>query len=447
MGHPATYSASNQITGSTLPGVTHAITPTYDAAGDVQTSGINTYLYDAEGRLCAVHGVNGMTGYQYDAEGDRVGKGTITSMSCDVTANGYQPTSDYVLDQSGGQVTELAVNESGNTAVWQHTNVKADGVLIATYDTTGLHYYFNDPLGTRRAQTDQSGVLEQTCLSLPFGDQLNCTMSTSAPTEQHFTGKERDAESGLDYFGARYYNSNFGRWMSPDWSIKQEPVPYAKLDDPQSLNLYSYVSNNPLSGIDLDGHQSPQSAGDKVVIDAGHGDKNQNNSQIDPGASDGNFLEKDYALKVADATTAALKAQNIDVIQTRTDDINVDGPQVMWRVNLAKKDNASVLVSIHFDAGTLPKITGMAVIYSTSAGQSLAKAIIAANTVMPTRGARLDNRSLAIPKYKNGAGVIVEVGFINSASDRALVDSRTRQIGTDIASGIVNYIKSTKAKP
>jgi len=45
-----------------------------------------------------------------------------------------------------------------------------------------------------------------------------------------------------------------GRWMTPDWSAKEEPVPYAKLDNPQSLNLYSYVKNNPLSQADPDGH-------------------------------------------------------------------------------------------------------------------------------------------------------------------------------------------------
>ena len=65
-----------------------------------------------------------------------------------------------------------------------------------------------------------------------------------------FTGKERDSESGLDYFGARYYASGMGRWMSPDWSAKVEPVPYAKLDNPQSLNLYTYALNNPLRNID-----------------------------------------------------------------------------------------------------------------------------------------------------------------------------------------------------
>ena len=43
--------------------------------------------------------------------------------------------------------------------------------------------------------------------------------------------------------------------MSPDWSAKEEPVPYAKLDNPQSLNLYGYVGNNPLSKADPDGHE------------------------------------------------------------------------------------------------------------------------------------------------------------------------------------------------
>jgi uncharacterized protein RhaS with RHS repeats len=47
-----------------------------------------------------------------------------------------------------------------------------------------------------------------------------------------------------------------GRWLSPDWSAKYEPVPYAKLDDPQSLNLYSYVGNNPLNRTDADGHDA-----------------------------------------------------------------------------------------------------------------------------------------------------------------------------------------------
>src|SRR2546425_2524123 len=74
---------------------------------------------------------------------------------------------------------------------------------------------------------------------------------TTAP---HFTGKERDSESGLDNFGARYYSSSMGRWATPDWSARPAAVPYAVLGNPQSLNLYSYVKNNPVSLTDPDGH-------------------------------------------------------------------------------------------------------------------------------------------------------------------------------------------------
>ena len=170
--------------------------------------GVNSYVYDAEGRVCAMHGVSGMVGYQYDANGARVSKGSISSMSCDLTTNGYQPWSEYVLGQDGGQMTELAVEQNG-TPRWEHTNVTADGSLIETYDTSGLHFYLNDALGTRRADRLRQRS-EQTCTSLPFGDALNCSMSNNGPTEHHFTGKERDTESGLDYFGARYYGSNMG---------------------------------------------------------------------------------------------------------------------------------------------------------------------------------------------------------------------------------------------
>jgi RHS repeat-associated protein len=69
-----------------------------------------------------------------------------------------------------------------------------------------------------------------------------------------YTGKERDQESGLDFFGARYYASMMGRFMSPDYSDDADTVPYADLTNPQSLNLYAYVNNNPLSLTDPDGH-------------------------------------------------------------------------------------------------------------------------------------------------------------------------------------------------
>ncbi len=94
------------------------------------------------------------------------------------------------------------------------------------------------------------GINEASCtaaIGLRASQSLNRVQS-------RYTGKERDTESGLDYFGARYYSSNMGRWMSPDWADKPEAVPYSSLDNPQSLNLYGYVLNNPRSHADADGH-------------------------------------------------------------------------------------------------------------------------------------------------------------------------------------------------
>jgi len=277
----ASYNANNQLTWTSVNAAGSNFT--YDAAGDATNDNANQYLYDGEGRICAVKNltVGVMTGYIYDAEGTRVSKGTLTYFSCDMNPansdfNGFQPTNDYILGPSGEQVTEMGVGGTtdGSTTsslVWQHTNIWVGGTLLGTYDggagtgnadtTYGLHFYFNDPLGTRRVQTDYAGVVEQTCQSLPYGDGLSCTGSTITPTEHHFTAKERDAESGLDDFGARYYASSLGRFMSPDWSVKVEPVPYAKLGDPQSLNLYAYMMNNPLGGVDADGHDGEGGGG------------------------------------------------------------------------------------------------------------------------------------------------------------------------------------------
>jgi RHS repeat-associated protein len=81
-----------------------------------------------------------------------------------------------------------------------------------------------------------------TAIGLRAGAQLNRIWP-------RYTGKERDTESGLDYFKYRMYASNMGRWMSPDPS----GLTHADLGNPQSLNLYNYVGNNPLSRTDLDG--------------------------------------------------------------------------------------------------------------------------------------------------------------------------------------------------
>jgi RHS repeat-associated protein len=91
--------------------------------------------------------------------------------------------------------------------------------------------------------------------SLPFGDGQTTTGGCYHASPLHFTGKQRDPESGLDNFGARYDSSSMGHFMSPDWSASPSPVPYVSLPYPQSINLYSYVQNNPLRFTDPLGNE------------------------------------------------------------------------------------------------------------------------------------------------------------------------------------------------
>jgi RHS repeat-associated protein len=83
----------------------------------------------------------------------------------------------------------------------------------------------------------------------PYGGEYPPFCSTISDQKFKFTGKERDSESGLDNFDFRYYSSSLGRFMKPDDSLV-----YWDRSDPQSLNLYSYVENNPVSNTDPDGH-------------------------------------------------------------------------------------------------------------------------------------------------------------------------------------------------
>src|SRR5579863_5776012 len=82
----------------------------------------------------------------------------------------------------------------------------------------------------------------------------SCSASEASRKVCKFTGKERDSESGLDMFGARYYGSSLGRFMTPDWAAKPITVPYANFGNPQSLNLYTFGKNNPRTFGDPDGH-------------------------------------------------------------------------------------------------------------------------------------------------------------------------------------------------
>ena len=103
-------SASNQVTATSGTAVF-----LYDAAGDITYDGLNNYLYDAEGRVCAVRNSVGTTvGYIYDAAGIRVSKVNLNQLSCNL-GYGYNPTSSYVLGLGGEQITEFNINSGVST--------------------------------------------------------------------------------------------------------------------------------------------------------------------------------------------------------------------------------------------------------------------------------------------------------------------------------------------
>jgi RHS repeat-associated protein len=197
----------------------------HDAAGDVTGDGVHSYTYDAENRLVSVDGGSTAT-YAYDALGRRVEKTTSAGSVY------------YLYDLAGNVVTELSA-----TGGWNRTEIYAGGKHVATYSNSTTYFDHVDWLGTERARTDAQGGMTETCTSLAFGDDLSCSGTDGSPL--HFTGKQRDTETGNDDFGARYYGSGADRFMSSD-PANAGATPL----NPQSWNAYSYVLNNPLSVID-----------------------------------------------------------------------------------------------------------------------------------------------------------------------------------------------------
>jgi RHS repeat-associated protein len=223
----------------------------YDAAGNMtsDTTDQVTAVYDPENRIATATKSGITTSYSYDADGNRVEK-----------SNGSTGTLYWYL--TPGIVAESDLN--GNL---QSEYVFFDGERMARKDFPGnaVSYYFSDHLKTTNIVTDAQGNIKNESDFYPWGGELPFVANDS--NHYKFTGKERDSETQLDYFGARYYSNGLGRWISADWSATPVPVPYADFGDPQSLNLYSYVRNVPTSRADADGHCDPTGQYNCSVLD------------------------------------------------------------------------------------------------------------------------------------------------------------------------------------
>ena len=109
-----------------------------------------------------------------------------------------------------------------------------------------IEYYHVDALGSVRAVTDENGAVVRRHDYFPFGEEY---LAHTGRDTRRFTDKERDAETGLDYFGARYYASRGGRMTTIDPLMDIETA----LVDPQRWNRYAYARNNPLVFVDPTG--------------------------------------------------------------------------------------------------------------------------------------------------------------------------------------------------
>jgi RHS repeat-associated protein len=197
----------------------------YDATGNVLNDGLASgcgtsgYQWNAEGQMSCANG----TTYAYDGDGQRVKKSSGT------------------LYWAGG------VAESDSSGNITSEYVFFGGARIARRDiaTGNVYFYLSDHLGSSNVVTNATGVIQNESDFYPFGGERQITNNL---TNQHFkfTGKERDSESGNDYFSARYYSNNMGRFISPD------PIS-GNVYNPQSLNRYVYVQNSPLIATDPTG--------------------------------------------------------------------------------------------------------------------------------------------------------------------------------------------------
>lgn len=223
----------NQLTACSL---------TYDAAGNVTNNSGAAYTYDAENRIVNAGGAT----YLYDGDGNRV-------------ARVFSTGNLYWRDLNGNTLLE---DSDGGTNLREY--IYFNGQRVARRDVTSntVHYMFSDHLGSTSLITDALGTMSS-CNGYtsgqfesdyyPYGGEIPICAGLGDQNYK-FDAKERDAETGLDYFGARHYASSLGRFMIPDWAAKPTDVPYANFGNPQSLNLYSYVENNPTTLGDVDGH-------------------------------------------------------------------------------------------------------------------------------------------------------------------------------------------------
>ena len=203
----------------------------FDNAGNTKTDASGrSFIYDGMNRETEVKDTNGVSigKYFYDGEKRRVKK---------ISA---QETTIFVYNAFGQLVAEYST---------------------ATNNTPQVSYLTTDALGTPRLNTDANGNVTARHDYFPFGEEIPRSSYGQDTIRQKFTGYEENAETpDIDFAQARYYSKILGRFLTVDPSGSS-----AKKFNPQTLNRYNYVLNNPLNLVDPSGLQQECPKGEKCI--------------------------------------------------------------------------------------------------------------------------------------------------------------------------------------
>jgi RHS repeat-associated protein len=202
----------------------------YDNNGNVLTGAGRTYTWNGDNRLDTVSGPGGSAVMTYDYTGIRIKKSGSSGTT-------IFPFTGY--EDQGGTITKY---------------IRLGNDIIASKQGTNTRFYHNDHLGGINVLSDFNGARLQLNEYDPWG-KVSRAEGNTEPTHR-FTGQELDPESGIHYYGGRYYDQGLGRFISPDPFV-QDP------DDPQNLNRYAYVLNSPQNYIDPNGYTYTYYFGDE----------------------------------------------------------------------------------------------------------------------------------------------------------------------------------------
>jgi RHS repeat-associated protein len=207
-------------------------TQTYDADGNLiaktENGDTTTYTYNAENRLIQVVNAEGIWAYEYDALGNRIAS----------TLNGER--TEYLVDPTGlGDV----VGEYGNSGNLVANYVHGLGLETRVDASSNIAFYEFDAIGSTTGLTGDDGDYLNQYSYLPFGEELIKAEGIENPFEYVGRSGVINEDNGLSFMRARFYSDETGHFITKD------PIGLGGRD----TNFYSYVSNDPLSGIDPSG--------------------------------------------------------------------------------------------------------------------------------------------------------------------------------------------------